>query len=168
MELPWLLLKRLIGINPATPLDSQEGQLRYTRDGAVDGKLELARQLSGGSFEWAILTDGAPDDATYIVQTPNATLTSEQALSTLATGMVKNTTGTGVLSIGVEGTDYYKPGGTDVAVADGGTGASTAAAARTNLGVAPVSAKYIVQTADAELTAEQSLGALATGLVKNT
>src|ERR1051326_119971 len=33
-------------------------------------------------------------------------------------------------------TGAYAPGGTDVAVADGGTGASTAAAARTNLGIA--------------------------------
>lgn len=33
---------------------------------------------------------------------------------------------------------------------------------------APIGAKYIVQTADATLTAEQSLGALATGILKNT
>jgi hypothetical protein len=49
---------------------------------------------------------GAPSDATYIVQTANAGLSAEQALSVLATGLVKNTTGTGVLSIGVAGTDY--------------------------------------------------------------
>jgi hypothetical protein len=36
----------------------------------------------------------------------------------------------------VEGNLLYRAGGTDVAVADGGTGASTAAAARTNLGAA--------------------------------
>ncbi len=33
-------------------------------------------------------------------------------------------------------TDFYAPGGTDVPVTDGGTGASTASAARTNLGLA--------------------------------
>src|SRR5258706_11686006 len=44
-------------------------------------------------------TSGAPSDATYITQTPNSTLTNEQALSTLATGILKNTTTTGVLSI---------------------------------------------------------------------
>jgi hypothetical protein len=69
----------------------------------------------------------APVGATYITQTPNGTLTGEQAMSTLATGIVKNTTATGVQSIAVQGTDYYAPGGTDVALADGGTSASLVA-----------------------------------------
>ena len=42
---------------------------------------------------------GAPTTATYITQTPDATLTNEQALSALATGLVVNTTATGVLTI---------------------------------------------------------------------
>lgn len=42
---------------------------------------------------------GAPTDATYITQTANGTLSAEQALASLATGLVSNTTGTGVLSI---------------------------------------------------------------------
>lgn len=42
---------------------------------------------------------GAPTTATYITQTPDATLTNEQALSALATGIVVNTTATGVLTI---------------------------------------------------------------------
>lgn len=42
---------------------------------------------------------GAPTSATYITQTPDATLTNEQALSALATGIVVNTTATGVLTI---------------------------------------------------------------------
>ncbi len=78
---------------------------------------------------------GAPSTATYITQTADAGLSAEQALSSLSTGLTKVTTGTGVLSTATEGTDYYKPGGTDVAVADGGTGSSTAAAARTALDV---------------------------------
>lgn len=49
---------------------------------------------------------GAPADATYITQTANGTLTGEQALGALATGLLKNTTTSGVLSIGAAGTDY--------------------------------------------------------------
>lgn len=71
---------------------------------------------------------GAPAGATYITQTSDGTLTNEQALDALATGIMKNTTGTGVVSIAAEGTDYYGPGGTDVVVADGGSGRSSATA----------------------------------------
>lgn len=46
---------------------------------------------------------GAPTDATYITQTANTSLTNEQALSTLGTGILKNTTTTGVLSIASAG-----------------------------------------------------------------
>ena len=46
---------------------------------------------------------GAPTDATYITQTGHAGLSAEQILADLATGIVKSTTGTGVLSIAVAG-----------------------------------------------------------------
>jgi len=57
---------------------------------------------------------GAPTDATYITQTANATLSAEQALGALATGILKSTTTTGVVSIAVSGTDYSAPGHTHV------------------------------------------------------
>jgi len=46
---------------------------------------------------------GAPVGATYITQTADATLSAEQALGLLGTGILKNTTTTGVLSIAVAG-----------------------------------------------------------------
>lgn len=42
---------------------------------------------------------GAPADATYITQTPSAGLSAEQALSALGTGLMRSTTGTGVVDI---------------------------------------------------------------------
>lgn len=53
----------------------------------------------------------APISASYIVKTADGILTNEQALGALATGIVKNTTTTGVLSIAATGTDYVAPGG---------------------------------------------------------
>lgn len=69
-----------------------------------------------------------------------------------ATGIAKLTSG--VVSTATAGTDYYNPGGTDVAVTDGGTGASNASGARTNLGLAIGSD---VQGYDADLAAIAAL-----------
>ena len=83
------------------------------------GQIQGAAGGSGGG-------GNAPIDATYITQTPNGDLTNEQALSALATGLVKNTTGTGVLSIAANGTDYYGPGTpVPIPVDEGGTGNTT-------------------------------------------
>ena len=41
---------------------------------------------------------GAPTDATYITQTANGTLTNEQAIGSLSTGLMKVATGTGIVS----------------------------------------------------------------------
>jgi hypothetical protein len=68
---------------------------------------------SAGSFAWltvgsgltltdttltADLTSAAPTDATYITQTANGTLSAEQALSSLSTGIMRVATTTGVLT----------------------------------------------------------------------
>jgi hypothetical protein len=110
------------------------------------GDLLLIQDISSGKVartvtaqDVANLSGGgaAPINATYVVKATAdlATLTNGQALGALATGMVKNTTtaGVGTLSLGVQGTDYYAPGGVDVAISDGGTGASTNTAGINNL-----------------------------------
>lgn len=84
----------------------------YTENAAPGAALAAASRLSPGGLQGPIGTPAAspaPVSATYITQVPNATLTNEQALSALATGLVKNTTVTGVLSIAADGTDYLSP-----------------------------------------------------------
>lgn len=89
-------------------------------------------------------TDGS---GTGDVVGPAASVDSEIALFSSTTGKVIKRASisglakltSGVLSAATDGTDYYNPGGTDVAVADGGTGSSTASGARTNLSAAALS-----------------------------
>lgn len=95
------------------------------------------------------------------------------------TGLLKAVAG--VLSAAVAGTDYYAPGSTDVAVADGGTGASNAADARSNLGAAAASHTHAIadttglqaaldskQASDATLTALAGLATAADKLIYAT
>ena len=53
---------------------------------------------SGGSWSNLSTSGGAPSTATYITQVPDGALSAEQALSTLASAILVNTTTTGVLS----------------------------------------------------------------------
>lgn len=85
-------------INPPLEITEEDGtpdtfpyKLKVTNGTLTDngdGTASLA--TTGGG--------GAPTDATYITQTPNGTLSAEQSLSGLATGLAIVTNGTGVIS----------------------------------------------------------------------
>ena len=53
-----------------------------------------------------LVTDAAPTDATYLVQTASAGLSSEQAMGALASGITFNTTTSGVQSIATDHSDF--------------------------------------------------------------
>lgn len=150
------------------------------------------RIVCDGGF-WNVATSsstggGAPTTATYITQTSDGTLSAEQALSSLSTGLVKVTTGTGVLSAAVAGTDYQAADAdlTAIAALSGtnniyyrsaantwssvtiGSGLDFTAGTLTSTSGAPTGATYITQTSDGTLSAEQALSSLSTGFLKNT
>jgi hypothetical protein len=67
----------------------------------VDARTFMLLATGGGG--------GAPTGATYITQTSHGSLSAEQALGLLASGILKSATGTGIISIAVPGTDYVTP-----------------------------------------------------------
>lgn len=121
--------------------------------GYADGGFECGAVSGGGGG------GGAPTNATYITQTPNATLTNEQALSALGTGIVKNTTGTGVLSIATSGTDYAPATSGSTVLLGNGTGGFSSYAGTSCTNQFPRS----LSTAGAATCASVSLSADTTG-----
>lgn len=97
----------IVGINASGYINW--GTLRSAAGyGIRDNAGVIEAKDDGGS--WAPIGSGggggAPTTATYVTQTPSAGLSAEQALSLLATGILKSTTTTGVVSIAVANTDY--------------------------------------------------------------
>jgi hypothetical protein len=86
-------------------------QVLYAGSLVVTGSLEVLGSLVGidTGDEGGGSGGGAPDDATYLLQVADGGLPNAQAMGALATGLVKNTTTTGVQSIAVAGTDYVIP-----------------------------------------------------------
>ena len=111
------------------------------------GKMDYYESSSGG---------GAPTDATYITVTNNGTLDSERTLVGVS-GIITSDSGANkTFKISSEIIS------SDVAIAKEKLVNISADTASIR------AAKFITQTADDNLTGEQSLGSLSTGLLKNT
>jgi hypothetical protein len=127
-----------------------------------------ARNLAGNSV------NGSANVAfsnKFIVQgTTDAGLSAAQFLGSLATGLVKNTTSTGVLSIAAAGTDYVTPTGTEVLTNKTISGSSNTL---TNIGTGSLTSSAITiagtsTSLGGSITQDTITGLSATGLVKRT
>ncbi len=103
-------------------LDAADNHLKVRRSDGTLVDLEAASSGVTGP-------DGSVDGEVALFSGTTGGVLKRAAI----TGLAK--LASGVLSAAVAGTDYYAPGSTDVAVADGGTGSSTATAARSALGL---------------------------------
>lgn len=117
---------------------------------SVDSEIALFNSTTGKVIKRASTT-GILKASSGVLSA--ATAGTDYLVPPSGTALLKANSG-GALANAVAGTDYYNPGGTDVAIADGGTGASTAAGARTNLGSTTVGdAVFIAANAAAARTA---------------
>jgi hypothetical protein len=106
---------------------------------AVNSKLiegsNITKSFNATTRELTLSAAGGGSGGSVVVQEGDSTIVSAAAtLDFVAADFDVTETPSGEANIALAAA-IYRSGGTDVAVADGGTGASTAAAARTNLGV---------------------------------
>ncbi|OHA62620.1 MAG: hypothetical protein A2117_01015 [Candidatus Wildermuthbacteria bacterium GWA2_46_15] len=84
---------------------TQTDNADYILPTALPADDAFLKSTVAGALSWDT-AEYAPVGAKYITQTADAALTNEQALSDLSTGLLKVTTGTGILSTAIAGTDY--------------------------------------------------------------
>lgn len=91
------------GVPSAGECDAANVGSEYTRIDAQapNASKYICSQTGVGVYSWEVLGAGSalPATAKYVIQAPDSTVPNGQALSNLPTGILKNTTGTGVLSI---------------------------------------------------------------------
>lgn len=129
---------------------SAPGVWTASASGVVRVRVRFSMYLSGTAVVTTnISTAGGDTTATYLIQTADSNLTNAQVMGSLATGLVKNTTTTGVQSIAAAGTDYVIPSGSitgnaaTVTTNANLTGDVTSVGNATTLTNAPVIAKVL-------------------------
>jgi hypothetical protein len=139
---------------------------RYPDNSAVGTNFASGSKITAAGIQGpnGAAGGGAPTDATYICQTAHASLSAEQALSSLTTGVVKVTTGTGALSTAVDGTDYLSPS-TGLEPADIGVTVQAYDAFLTSIAALGTVADRILYTTALNVAAEATLTAFARTLL---